>query len=263
MQKSAKELAFLRDLYVQDEWTRRFTDLVDKHAKLTDAEELLYLNAGIGTHALVLEELIGEETDIFAVCGDEHELAIAADKAIAVGSKVEFSTKSFGDDAFACVVADLSFVPLADAAEIFDDVVRKAKTDGEVAIVMPTAGSFGELYSMLWEVLADADADVSTKAEDLIAGLPSVAAVKQAAENAGLVNIKSETAIEAFDFETGEDLVNSPLVADFLFPNWFGDIEESEASAIKEKLAGLINAELGDLSFQFTVKATIVTGTRQ
>lgn len=262
MQKSAKELAFLRDLYVQEEWTRRFTELVDKHAELSDSEELLYLNAGTGGHALVLEERIGSDTDIFAVCGDEHELSIAADKAIAVGSKVEFSTKSFGDDAFSSVIADLTLTPTAEYSERIDDAVRKAKLDGDVAFFLPTAGSFGELYSMLWEVLTDADADISTKAEDLIGGLPSIAEVKQAAENAGLVNIRSETANEAFDFETGDDLVNSPLVADFLFPLWFGDMGASEASAIAEKLASLINTELGDLSFQFTVKATLVTGRR-
>jgi hypothetical protein len=262
MRKSAKELAFLRDLYIRDEWTQRFTDLVDKHAKFDGAEDLLYLNAGTGGHTLVLEERIGGDTEIFAVCGDEHELSIAADKAIAVGSRVEFSTKSFGDDAFSSVIADLSLTPPSEYQERIDDVVLKAKPDGEVAFFLPTAGSFGEIFSMLWEVLADSSTGISANAEDLISELPSAAAVSEAAERAGLVNINAETAIEVFDFETGEDVVNSPLVADFLFPLWFGEIDEDQSRTVKDKLAGLISAEQGDLSFQFTVKATVVTGTR-
>ena len=49
MAKTQKELAFLRDLYIQDEWTRRFTDLVDKHMDLRDSENMLYINAGTAT----------------------------------------------------------------------------------------------------------------------------------------------------------------------------------------------------------------------
>ena len=66
MAKTQKELAFLRDLYIQDEWTRRFTDLVDKHMDLRDSENMLYINAGTGGHALAINERFGEKTDIFA-----------------------------------------------------------------------------------------------------------------------------------------------------------------------------------------------------
>ena len=31
MAKTPKELAFLRDLYISGDWTRRFTDLIDKN----------------------------------------------------------------------------------------------------------------------------------------------------------------------------------------------------------------------------------------
>ena len=51
MAKTQKELAFLRDLYIEDAWTHRFTELVDKHLKLDDSENLLYINAGTGNHA--------------------------------------------------------------------------------------------------------------------------------------------------------------------------------------------------------------------
>ena len=41
MAKTQRELAFLRDLYVQNEWTRRFNELADKHLDLSESENLL------------------------------------------------------------------------------------------------------------------------------------------------------------------------------------------------------------------------------
>src|SRR3569623_1633838 len=103
MAKTQRELAFLRDMYVQDEWTRRFTELADKHLDLSDSENLLYINAGTGTHALALDEKWGTKIDVFASVGDEDQLNIARDKAAAVSSKVDFSMIRFEDDAFDAV----------------------------------------------------------------------------------------------------------------------------------------------------------------
>ena len=41
MTKTQKELAFLRDLYIDEQWTLRFTDLVDKHIGFAKEEKLL------------------------------------------------------------------------------------------------------------------------------------------------------------------------------------------------------------------------------
>ena len=105
MAKTEKELAFLRDLYINDGWTKRFTGLIDKHFKFEDEENLLYLNAGTGSHAFELSERIGEKTDIFATCEDEEILHIARDKAAAVKSGVDFSMIRFEDEAFDAVIA--------------------------------------------------------------------------------------------------------------------------------------------------------------
>ena len=79
-------------------------------------------------------------------------MRIAQDKAIALKSDVDFSTLRFEDDAFDAVLADASLVQPADIGEIIEDVVRVARTSGDVAVFLPTAGSFGEVVSLLWEV---------------------------------------------------------------------------------------------------------------
>jgi hypothetical protein len=90
--------------------------------------------------------------------------------------------------------------------------------------------------------------------------LHSVSALKTFAANAGLRNVRVETATEIFEFDNGVAFVASPLVADFLLPHWIDMLSEDEKERVSEKLAQLIDAEDGTLSFRFSIKATVVTG---
>lgn len=261
MAKTQNELAFLRDLAVDGEWTQRFVDLVDKHLDLSDAENLLYLNAGTGGHALAIYEKFGEKTNIFATCENEDILKIARDKAAALRADIDFSCVRFEDDAFDAVLADASLVRFAETEEFIENVVRVARTDADVAVFLPTAGSFGEIVSLLWEVLFNEGlGEHGAAAEKLINDLPTVSRLEQIAEQAGLVNIKTDTAIEVFEYENGAEFIASPLVADFLLPLWTEMLDENEKEQIPEKLAQLIDAEDATLSFRFSVKATLLTG---
>jgi len=259
--KTQRELAFLRDLYVQDEWTTRFTGLVDKHIDLSDSDNLLYINAGTGTHALILDEKWGEKTDIFASVDDEDQLTIARDKAAAVSSKVDFSEIRFEDDAFDSVLADGSFVAPRDLANFVEDAVRVARTGGDIAVFFPGTGSFGEIFSLLWEVLANEDlAEHGAAVETLITDLPTLEQVRTMAERAGLVNIKTEIATEMIEFDDGKAFVTSPLIEDFLMPAWLGTLDQEEQERVTASLAQLIDDEDRDLSFRFSVKVNLLTG---
>lgn len=261
MAKTQKELAFLRDLAVDGEWTQRFADLVDKHLDLSEADNMLYINAGTGTHALSIHETFGSKTSIFAYCENEDILRIAQDKAVALNADVDFSTLRFDDEAFDAVLADASLVQPASIEDMIEDVVRVARTTGDVAIFLPTAGSFGEVVSLLWEVFFNEDlGEHGAAAERLITDIPTVSRVEEMASKAGLVNVNSDTTIEVFEYENGPEFVNAPLVADFLLPLWLEMLSEEEKVQIPDKLAQLIDAEDGDITFRFSVKATLVTG---
>ncbi len=261
MEKTQRELAFLRDLYVEDDWTRRFTELVDKHIDLTDSDNLLYLNAGNGTHAMLLGDKYGETTDIFAACENDHLLNIARDKAAALSSKVDFSTIRFEDDAFDTVLSDASFAQPGEAEAAIADAARVARTGGDVAVFLPSAGSFGEIFSLLWEVLYTEElGEHGNIAEQIINDLPTIAALEAMAERAGLVNVRTNTAIEIFEFENGAAFVDSPLVADILMPPWLTSLDEDEKERVTSGLARLIDDEDGELAFRFSIKATLLTG---
>ncbi len=260
MSKTQKELAFLRDLYIQDEWTTRFTDLVDKHIDLTDSENMLYLNAGTGGHAMAIHERFGEKTDIFASCENEDLLRIARDKAAALSSGVDFSVLRFEDDAFDAVLADASLVPPAEVEDFVVDTVRVARTGGDIAFFLPTAGSFGEIFSLLWEVLFTEEiAGYAAEIERLIEIIPTVSRVEEIAKREGLVNINTQMATELFEYENGEEFISSSLVTDFLMPAWLATLDENEKERVTRQLAHLIDTEEGSLPFRFTVKATLLT----
>lgn len=261
MAKTQKELAFIRDLYIQDEWTRRFTELVDKHLDLSDSENLLYMNAGTGTHAMVLDEKYGEKIDIFAACEDEDILTIARDKGAALRSGVDFSCIRFDDDSFDAVLADASFVRPAEIQDAIQEAVRTARTGGDVAVFLPGTGSFGEIFSLMWEVLVDEDlGEHGHAAEDMITELPTLSDLEAMAERAGLVNVRAEVANELFEFDDGAAFVASPLIADFLLPAWLNELNDAERERVSAGLARLVDEEDGSLSFRFSVKATLLTG---
>jgi len=261
MAKTQKELAFLREICLAEDLTKRFTDLIDQHFEFSNDENLLYINAGTGNHVFALREKIDDNTAIFATCEDEETLTIARDKAAAVNSDVDFSTIRFEDDAFDTVIADASFVRPSDFRDFIDDTIRVAKIGGQVGILTISAGSFGEVFSLLWEVLFNKDlGEHGAAAEQMISEIPTVTRVKEIAADAGLVNIKTHTANEVFEFDNGQTFVESPLVSHFLMPAWLATLSEEENEKVTKNLAELVDSEDGAMSFRFSVKATLVIG---
>jgi ubiquinone/menaquinone biosynthesis C-methylase UbiE len=261
MAKTQKELAFLRGLYIGADWTKRFTDLVDKHFDLSDTENILYINAGTGEHAFALRERLDEKTEIFAVCENEDVLHIAQDKAAAIKSDVDFSMIRFEDDSFDAVIVDASFIRPDALADLVDEAVRTAKTGANIAVLIVTAGSFGEIFSLLWEVLFNEDlGEHGHAAESMITELMTVSQTEEVATRAGLENVKTHVANEVFEYDDGAAFVSSPLIADFMLPVWLKTLDEDETGRVTSKLAQLIDSEDGSLSFRFSVKATLVTG---
>jgi len=264
MAKTERELAFIRDLAINDSWTRRFTDLIDKHLDLKNVKNLLYVNAGTGDHCIAINEKAGDRTAIFATCENDELLKIAKDKGAAVKSDIDFSMIEFDDDSFDAVISDASFTRPEEVEELIRGAARVARSGGNVAVILPSAGSFGEIFSLLWEVLFNEDlGEHGTAAEALVAHIPPVWRIEEIADDAGLVNVKTESAKEVFEYENGAEFVSTPLVADFLLPAWLEMLDENEKERVTEKLAQLIDAEDGTLSFRFTVKATLLTGEKK
>jgi len=258
MNKTPKELAFLRDLYVAGDFTERFTDIFDENFKLKNERSILYINAGTGNHALALSEKLDEDSHLDAFNENEELNVIAKAKADIVKADVHFSS-FFPDETFDTVLADASFVEPKNLCSFLAEIVDLSA--GQVVFFLPTAGSYGEIFSFLWETLFDLDLlEKGTEVDRLISELPTVSRLKETVKELGLSKVETVTKNEIFEFENGTEFVNSPLIENFLFPVWLEFLDADEQERVRRKLAQEIDADDGTLSFCFSVKATLVVG---
>lgn len=266
--KSQKELAFLQDLYIATDWGERFAELIDEHVELPKEGSALYINAGTGSHAMSLQERGGEKLKIIAVDANEDCLELARAKAVALHEKTRFQceageTLSFEDDQFDLVLSNNSFTQPADLSAKVAEIVRVARPGAKVALWLPTASSFGEFFSIYWEALLNADLqDHGVDVENLITELPTISEVEALAEEMGLQDVTSWTAIEEFDFDSSEEFLDAPLITDFLLENWLRSLPASAHERVVEELKRIIDEERHSREFALSMKATLVVGTK-
>jgi len=264
--KSDKELAFLQDLFIAPDWGERFAELIDEHVKLPKEGEALYVAAGTGGHAMALQERAGEKLELLCVDENPECLELARAKATATNEQLTFDTAQLDnlglkDNRFDLVIGNASLVSRQRVRKMFSEIVRVAAPGATIALTLPTYSSFGEFFSIYWEALhnnglIDHESDV----EQLITELPTVSDIEQLAEDEGLKDIASWTRIEEFDFESGEQFLSSPLVAEFLMQEWLALVPEDRRAALFSEISRLINEERHEAEFALSVKATLVVG---
>src|SRR5678815_458088 len=264
--KSDKELAFLQDLFIAPDWGERFAELIDEHVKLPKEGKALYVGAGTGGHAMALHERAGEKLELLCVDENPECLELARAKATATNEQLTFDTAQLDnlglkDNRFDLVIGNASLVSRQRVRKMFSEIVRVAAPGATIALTLPTYSSFGEFFSIYWEALhnnglIDHESDV----EQLITELPTVSDVEQLAEDEGLNDVESWTRIEEFDFESGEQFLSSPLVAEFLMQDWLALVPVDKRADLFSEISRLINEERHEAEFALSVKATLVVG---
>jgi len=258
MELTEKETAFMRGLTLEPEWTQMFTDFFDDTVKIGDVLTVTYLNAGTGNHAIELVESLGAKTQIFPVCETADLAEHARLKAEVSKTDIDFATtKPIGESDF--VITDAT---LQDPEEIAGLAQTSAKaSSGGVAMFLSTSGSFGEIFSFLWEVLMELGIEgKDDEIERLIIGQKKIDDVEQMFRDLALRKIKSHQKVFNFDFENGKEFAESLLMKSFFFPKWTAFLDQKDKERVIEKLAQKIDDESEGLSFRLTVKATIVEG---
>lgn len=264
--KSQKELAFLHDLYIATDWGERFAELVDEHIELPEEGCALYVEAGTGGHALALQERAGTKLELTCVDQNDECLEVARAKALAVHESAKFQREniqslSFSDDQFDLVLGNASFVLSQHLKPMLAEIVRVTKPGASVACWLPTFSSFGEFFSIYWEALQSAGLeDHGVEVEHMITALPSISEAEQWAAGAGLIDITSWTAVEEFDYDSGEQFLNSPLITDFLLPNWLEPVPAAARERVTQELGRIIDEERHSGEFGLTLKATLIVG---
>ena len=264
--KSDKELAFLHDLFIAPDWGERFSEMIDEHVKLPLEGKALYVAAGTGGHALALHERAGEKVALLCVDENAECLELARAKATATNEKITFKTTQLDkldldDNRFDLVIGNASLVSRQRVRKMFSEIVRVAAPGATIAFTLPTFSSFGEFFSIYWEALHNRGLiDHESDVEQLITELPTVSDVEQLAEDEALTDVKSWTRIEEFDFESGEQFLSSPLVAEFLIHDWLALVPDDKRAELFSEISRLINEERHEAEFALSVKATLIIG---
>src|SRR5215210_5991882 len=237
-EKSEKELAYLHELYVATDWGERFAGLLDEHVKLPEEGRALYVASGTGAHALALAVRAPHEVTVVCVDESEERLELARAKASVVKSdKVEFrhaqlEALAFEDEAFDLVVGDASLVAPERLPEVLSEMVRVAAPGATVSLSVASASSFGEFFSVYWEALEGAGyLEQAAGVESLIGELPTASDVEALARREALEEVESWTTIEEFDFASGREFLDAPLVENFLLEHWLDLLPDDEARA--------------------------------
>jgi ubiquinone/menaquinone biosynthesis C-methylase UbiE len=264
--KSDKELAFLQDLFIAPDWGERFAELIDEHVKLPAEGEALYVAAGTGGHAMALHERAGEKLKLLCIDENPECMELARAKAKATNEHISFDSAQLDrlnlkDNRFDLVIGNASLVSRQRVRKVFSEMVRVAAPGATIALTLPTASSFGEFFSIYWEALHNRGLiDHESAVEQLITELPTVSDIEQLAEDEGLDEVESWTRIEEFDFDSGEQFLNSPLVAEFLIYDWLALVPEDKRAELFSEISRLINEERHEAEFALSVKATLVVG---
>jgi len=264
--KTAKELAFIQDLFIAPDWGERFAELIDEHVKLPKKGEALYVAAGTGAHALALRERAGDKLQLLCIDENPECLELAKAKATATNEKVTFDIAQpdrlrLSDNRFDLVIGNASLVSQPRIRKMLSEIVRVAAPGATIAFALPTASSFGEFFSIYWEALHNTGhIDYESDVEQLITQLPTVSDIEQLAAEEGLRDVESWTRIEEFDFESGEQFLTAPLVSEFLVQEWLALVPEDKRAELFGEISRLINEERHEAEFALSVKATLVVG---
>jgi ubiquinone/menaquinone biosynthesis C-methylase UbiE len=264
--KSDKEIAFLQDLFIATDWGERFAELIDEHVKLPAEGEALYVAAGTGGHAMALHERAGEKLQLLCVDENPECMELARAKATATNEQITFDTAqpdrlNLQNNRFDLVIGNASLVSRQRMRKMFSEIVRVAAPGATIALALPTFSSFGEFFSIYWEALHNLGLiDHESDVEQLITELPTVSDIEQLAEDEGLTDVESWTRIEEFDFESGEQFLGSPLVAEFLIHDWLALVPGDKKAELFSEISRLINEERHEAEFALSVKATLVVG---
>lgn len=263
-----EELAYRYDLFITPEWRDRFDRLVDENIKLPVEGRVLEVNCGTGSYAIRLAERLRDKGEVVAIDPSPARVDLASAKASVLKIEDitfqldECLTLPFRADEFDAVVGDASLLRIADIEPLLVEMVRVTRPENRVVLKMTTRGSFDEFFSIYWEALLECGVidEVWGSLERLINERVTLSDAEEMARRSGLRSVEGSSSKEEFVYTSGQEFIESPLIADYFLDDWLSIVPGDQRSEIKGRIAGIIDRETGDGSFDVSIKATVVTG---
>ena len=266
-----KELAYRYDLFVAPDWRNRYDTLLSDNVEIPLEATVLDAGCGTGGYAVDLAGLMRPKGgDVVGVDPSDERLELARARALVVKlDNVRFQNGSilnlpFEDERFDAVIGDASMFARDQVRTAMAEVIRVARPGAPVILKITSRGSFDEFFSVYWEALHDSELDAESWAplEELINDRMTTSAAESMAANAGLRNASNVTSKEEFVFDSGEDFLTSPLVADNFLAGWLSIVPEEKRPDILRKITEIIEHDRHEGTFDISIKATLIFGVK-
>jgi ubiquinone/menaquinone biosynthesis C-methylase UbiE len=264
----SKELAFRYDLFIAPDWRERFDTVINENIELPLEGRFLDVNCGTGAFAIDLAERVKGKGEVVGVDPDAERINIARAKSQVRKTKdVRFEegppTKlPFKNNEFDVVIGDASLLNTSEIENVWSEMIRVGRPEGQVVLKLTTHGSFDEFFSIYWEALHDVGIaeQVWTSLEHLIEERITVSRAEAIAKRSGLSGVESFVSKEEFEFGTAREFLESPLIADWFLSEWMEIVPPESREAVLSKIASIIERERSKAPFEVSIKATVLVG---
>ncbi|MCS7078539.1 MAG: class I SAM-dependent methyltransferase [Chloracidobacterium sp.] len=260
--------AFLHDLTVAPLWGECFNRLLMETITLPDSGRVLLVECGTGGLAIELAHRLRETGTVTATDSNPARLQLARDKCqVAKLDNLRLlNPQELADDpvkdGYDLVVGDASLLPVEALEPMLTLLRDRVGEGGQVVAYAVSRGSFDEFFSILWEALYECDLAETLAAplEALLRAYPTKADLRTQATAAGLHGVNVVVEKETLKFDSGQDFLESPLIAGYWLDRWLAIVPPERLEAVKTAVCNIIDRDYGTYPFEISVKAALLIG---
>lgn len=253
---------------VEKLWTAPVYDAAMPELASIDTTSVLVAESRCGYVPLRVSEGISAESRIIALDPSRAMLDQARERLADSDRRIFFVPQrvnhlSYADDVFSLSVCLNGGVSQRQASEALAELARVTSEGGKVVFAAPLQTAFPEFYDMLDEALrAHRLNDVLGRMYELRHAFLTPARLAGVAEQAGLREVEVAELEWEVEFESGDDLLFSPLVRETFFSQWIGIVRSSDRDPILRYISDAIDTYWHGDDFVCHLRAGLVTASR-
>lgn len=264
-------MARVYDTEILPIWSERFGRLVFRDLELPPKPMVLDAGCATGYVALKLLDMMGDQGRVIALEPIGTLLDVAREKAGSLsGKRIYFRTEAvsselgFADEVYDLVVSNLGLLEVGDPQRTLQEFARVTRTDGQVIVTLPMAGSFAEFFDIYREVLIRNDLNsVLAKLEQHIARSPEPEDAARWLEHAGLERVEVDVTQFRLLFRSSREFFFAPVIEYGPLGAW-KDIagKGPEMQDVFWQIKEAIDAYFCQRAFEVTIRVGCLRGRR-
>ncbi len=252
-------------------WSQKFGRMLLRGLDLP--EKAMVLDVGCGTGYPSTEILKQMEAGRIIAIEPIGALLDVARKKVGElsGKQIFFRSESprsklaFADEVYDLVISNLGLLDHDDPPRALKEFRRVTKPGGRVAVTLPLAGTYHQLYDIYREVLTKGDQhEVLERLEAHIGKLPEPDVAASWMEDAGLSEVELEVEEFSLLFKSSREFFFAPVIEYGPLAAWKEIAGKGQAmQEIFWQIKESIDAYFHERAFEITVKAGCLRGVRE